>query len=128
MDADIILNGGAYSGLSNIVLQRAMFTITGVYNIPNLRVKGKALATNTVPNGGFRGFGEPQSIFALEMHIDYMANELGVDTLEFKKMNLLNQGDLSSTGGIFRGYVPLNNLIERVEELNNYSKKIKDFK
>ena len=128
MDADIILNGGAYSGLSNIVLQRAMFTITGVYNIPNVRVRGKAVATNTVPNGGFRGFGTPQSIFALEMHIDYMANELGIDTLEFKKMNLLNQGDLSSTGGIFRGHVPLNDLIEKVEELSDYSKKVKEFK
>lgn len=128
IDADIILNGGAYSGLSNIVLQRAMFTITGVYNIPNVRVRGKALATNTVPNGGFRGFGAPQSIFALEMHIDYMANELGIDTLELKKMNLLNQGDLSSTGGIFREYVPLNDLIEKVEELSNYSKKVKEFK
>ncbi len=128
MDADITLNGGAYSGLSNIVLQRAMFAITGAYNIPNVRVKGKALATNTVPNGGFRGFGAPQSIFALEMHIDCMASELGIDTLEFKKMNLLHQGDLSSTGGIFRGYVPLNDLIKKIEELSNYSKKVKEFK
>lgn len=128
IDNDIRLDGGAYCGLTNIVLQRAMFTATGVYNIPNVSVRGRAIATNTVPGGGFRGFGAPQGFFALEMHMEYIAKELGLTSLEFKKINLAKTGDLTSTGGVYRGYVPTKELIGRIEEMSQYSKKYKEYK
>lgn len=128
IDNDIRLDGGAYCGLTNIVLQRAMFTATGVYNIPNVSVRGRAIATNTVPGGGFRGFGAPQGFFALEMHMEYIAKELGLTSLEFKKINLAKTGDLTSTGGVYRGYVPTKELIDRIEEMSQYSKKYKEYK
>lgn len=128
IDNDIRLDGGAYCGLTNIVLQRAMFTATGVYNIPNVSIRGRAIATNTVPGGGFRGFGAPQGFFALEMHMEYVAKELGLTPLEFKKINLAKTGDLTSTGGVYRGYVPTKELIDRIEEMSQYSKKYKEYK
>ncbi|MEG0774633.1 xanthine dehydrogenase family protein molybdopterin-binding subunit [Clostridium sp.] len=128
IDNDVKINGGAYCGLTNIVLQRAMFSATGAYNIPNVRVRGRSIATNTVPCGGFRGFGAPQGFFALEMHMEHVARELGLTPLEFKNANLVKQGDLTSTGGTYRGYVPLKELIEKVEELSNYSDKYKEYK
>ncbi|EQB88829.1 CO/xanthine dehydrogenase Mo-binding subunit [Clostridium punense] len=128
IDNDIRLDGGAYCGLTNIVLQRAMFAATGVYNVPNVRVRGRAFATNTVPGGGFRGFGAPQGFFALEMHMEYVANELKLTPLEFKKLNLVNTGDFTSTGGVYRGYVPTKDLINKIEDMSQYSKKYDEYR
>lgn len=68
LDADIRLDGGAYEGLSSVVLQRSLIAVTGVYNIPGIRVKGKVMETNTVPNGAYRGFGAPQKLLALKCY------------------------------------------------------------
>lgn len=128
IDNDISINGGAYCGLTNIVLQRAMFTATGVYNIENVSVRGRSYATNTVPCGGFRGFGGPQGFFALEMHMAYVAQQLNINPLDFKKMNFVKKGDLTSTGGIYRGEVPIIDIVEKIESLSNYSNKYVDYK
>lgn len=126
MDVDIKLDGGAYSGMSNIVLQRSMFAAIGAYNVENVMVNGKVVATNNVVSGAFRGFGAPQSFFALEMHMDYMANQLGIDRIEFRKKNILKKGDLSSTGGVFREHIPLPEIMEKVERMSDYKNKIKN--
>jgi len=128
IDNDISINGGAYCGLTNIVLQRAMFTATGVYNIENVSVRGRSYATNTVPCGGFRGFGGPQGFFALEMHMDYVAQQLNINPLDFKKMNFVRKGDLTSTGGTYRGEVPIIDIVEKIDSLSNYSNKYVDYK
>ncbi|HEX2953783.1 MAG TPA: xanthine dehydrogenase family protein molybdopterin-binding subunit, partial [Bacillota bacterium] len=127
LEADIRLNAGAYMGLSNVVLQRAMFNIAGVYSVPNIRIKGRAVATNTVPNGAFRGFGAPQSIFAMEMHMDGVARELGLDPLEFKVNHMAKKGDLTATGGTFRHDIKLVELIAAVDTMSGYREKIKEF-
>lgn len=124
MDVDIKIDGGAYSGLSNIVLQRTMFAAIGAYNVENIKISGVALATNKVPSGGFRGFGAPQAFFALEMHMDYISKEIGMYPLEFRKLNILKQGDTSSTGGIIRENTMLPEIIETIENMSNYKKKI----
>jgi len=124
MDVDIKIDGGAYSGLSSIVLQRTMFAATGVYNVKNMEISGVALATNKVPSGGFRGFGAPQAFFALEMHMDYISKELGINALEFRKLNILKQGDTSSTGGVLREHIMLPEIIETIENMSDYKKKI----
>lgn len=124
-DIDIKLDAGPYSGLSNIVLQRVMFSVTGVYNIPNLRVRGRTLATNNVMAGGFRGFGGPQGFFAIEMHMENIADKLGIDSLQLKKKYLLKKGDTSSTGGLLKYDVKLKEIIDRIEG-NYHYKKIKE--
>jgi len=124
MDINIKIDGGAYSGLSNIVLQRTMFAAIGVYNVENIKISGVALATNKVIGGGFRGFGAPQAFFALEMHMDYIAKKQGINALEFRKLNILKRGDTSSTGGVIREHTMLPEIIETIENMSEYKKKI----
>ena len=68
MDFDISLDAGSYLGLSDVVLQRALFTMPGAYKMDHLRVSGRTIRTNNVFCGAFRGFGAPQSMYALEAH------------------------------------------------------------
>lgn len=123
MEGEIRFNAGAYAGLSNVVLQRAMFNIAGVYRIPNLKVKGWTVATNTVPNGAFRGFGAPQAIFAIEMHVNAIAQKLGLDPLEFKIKQMVQKGDITATGGTYRQEVKLAELVEAVAGMSDYREK-----
>lgn len=92
-DIDLILDGGAYTTLSIVVLQRSLLHATGCYNIPNARILARAVATNTPPNGAFRGFGAPQSIFAMERQMDKIARTLGLSPIEVRRKNLLKSGD-----------------------------------
>jgi CO/xanthine dehydrogenase Mo-binding subunit len=127
VEADIRFNAGAYSGLSNVVLQRAMFNITGVYHIPNLKVKGQTVATNTVPNGAFRGFGAPQAIFAIETHMNIIAQKLDIDPLEFKMRHMAEKGNMTSTQGTFRQPIKLPELIQTVDDISGYRQKYHEF-
>ncbi|BBE29997.1 aldehyde oxidase [Tepiditoga spiralis] len=128
IDVDISLNAGAYAGLSEVVLQRAMFAAIGVYNIKNLRVKGKALKTNTVPNGAFRGFGAPQAFFAIETHMNNIAMYLNKNPLDLKTEYLLKTSDSTSTGGIFRDEIKLPEMIKKITQESKYYKKYEEFK
>ena len=73
LDAEIKLDAGAYTTLSRVVLQRTHLHAAGCYYVPNVRVRSAAWATNTPPNGAFRGFGAPQAIFAIERTMDLAA-------------------------------------------------------
>lgn len=123
MDIDITLDGGAYSTLSSVVLQRSLLCALGVYNIPNIRVNGKVVKTNTVPNGAFRGFGGPQSIFAIEMHMAHLAKEIGCTPLEIKKKYFVKTGDDTCTGGRFLHDVKLKEMLKKAEKMSDFSKK-----
>ncbi len=92
-DIDVILDGGAYVTLSPVVLSRSILHAAGVYRWPAARIRGRAVATNTPPNGAFRGFGAPQSLFAIERQMDRIALELGLEPLELRRRNLLRAGD-----------------------------------
>jgi CO/xanthine dehydrogenase Mo-binding subunit len=128
MDIDVTYNSGAYTTLTPVVLQRGLICSSGVYNVENLRVAGRAVKTNTVPNGAFRGFGAPQTFFSVEMMMDHVAKQLGIDSLEFKEKNIVKQGDSTSTSGKYHFHVPLPELIEKVDKLSNYRNKSKLYK
>ena len=128
MDIDLKLDGGAYEGLSSVVLQRAIFAATGAYSIPNVSVRGRAFRTNTVPKGAFRGFGGPQGIFAIEMHMERIAFELGMDPAEFKRGYFLKNGDATLTGGKIHGEVKLPEMLKKVFDMAGYRDKYKKFK
>jgi CO/xanthine dehydrogenase Mo-binding subunit len=123
LKAEIVLDGGAYAGLSEVVLQRSMFALPGVYAVPHVQVRARAVATNTVPTGAFRGFGSPQSFFALETHLDWLARRLGEEPLDFKQRHLLTQGGTTLTGGTLRQEVKLPELIEAACRLSGYREK-----
>ncbi|MBP7866119.1 MAG: xanthine dehydrogenase family protein [Acidobacteria bacterium] len=120
MDIDFALDAGAYCTLSPVVLSRGALHAGSAYLCPNLRILGRAVATNTPPTGAFRGFGAPQGLFAVERHMDVMAHRLGRDPLEFRRLNLLRNGDTNATGQLFRWEKNLHGVLDRALELSRF--------
>lgn len=98
MDVEVILDGGAYATLSAVVLSRGVIHATGPYRCDHVRIRGRAMMTHTPPNGAFRGFGAPQTQFAVEVHVDRIADQLGIDPVKFREINALKPGDTTATG------------------------------
>lgn len=127
VDCDVTFNAGAYSTLSAVVLQRGIIAAPGIYNIPNVHVHGRAVKTNTTPSGAYRGFGAPQTFFAIEMMMDHVAQSLGVDSLEFKEAHLVKQGDTTSTCGKYHFPVPIPAMIDEVDQACDFRRKHKEY-
>jgi CO/xanthine dehydrogenase Mo-binding subunit len=100
MEIDVVLDGGAYCTLSPVVLSRGVLHATGPYGCPHVRIRGRAMRTNTPPNGAFRGFGAPQTQFAIEVHMERIAEELGINPVRLRQINALKPGDTTATGQI----------------------------
>jgi CO/xanthine dehydrogenase Mo-binding subunit len=98
MEIDVILDGGAYATLSAVVLSRGVIHASGPYRCDHIRIHGRATMTNTPPNGAFRGFGAPQTQFAIEVHMDRIAARLGLDPVKVREINALRPGDTTATG------------------------------
>jgi CO/xanthine dehydrogenase Mo-binding subunit len=98
IDIDAVFDGGAYATLSAVVLSRGLIHATGPYRCDHVRIRGRAMMTNTPPNGAFRGFGAPQTQFATEVHMDRIAEELKVDPVRIREINAFRPGDLTATG------------------------------
>jgi CO/xanthine dehydrogenase Mo-binding subunit len=98
MDIDVIMDGGAYATLSAVVLSRGVIHAAGPYRCDHVRIRGRAMMTHTPPNGAFRGFGAPQTQFAIEAHIDRIADQLGIDPVRLREINALRPGDTTATG------------------------------
>jgi CO/xanthine dehydrogenase Mo-binding subunit len=123
LDIDITLDGGAYPTLSYVVLSRATLHSWGPYKCSDTRVQSRVVMTNSVPYGAFRGFGAPQSIYAIEMHMNRAAHELGIDAAEIRRRNFLHQGDCMPTGQVIREEIDLEMLMDRALELSDYRAK-----
>ena len=123
LDADIVFNAGAYTTLTAVVLQRGIICANGVYHIEHLQIHGRAVKTNTVPSGAFRGFGGPQTFFSIEMLMEHIARHLGQDSLNFKLQHLVKQGDKTSTSGIYHFPVPLAAMVEEIDTVSKYRQK-----
>jgi len=128
MEVDVLLDSGAYTTMSMVVLQRATNGACGVYNIANIKIHGHARKTNTIPNGAFRGFGGPQVFFAVEMLMTHIAKELGADPAPFKASHFVKQGDLTSTSGVYHFPVPLPAMLSDILSESDYHKKAKLYK
>ena len=127
MEIDFVVDGGAYATLSSVVLSRGTIHAAGPYNCPNVRIKARAVATNTPPHGAFRGFGAPQSIFALERHMDRAAREVGLSPEEFRRRNFIREGETTATQQVIREPVDMAGLLARALELTDYSVKRERF-
>jgi CO/xanthine dehydrogenase Mo-binding subunit len=123
MDIDVLYNSGAFTTLSPVVLQRGLIAAPGVYDVPNLRVRGRGMKTNTVPTGAFRGFGAPQTFFAVELLMSHIAKDLGETPLAFKQRHAVKQGDATSTSGRYHFPVPLLSMAEEVDKMSGYRRK-----
>jgi CO/xanthine dehydrogenase Mo-binding subunit len=98
MDIDVLMDGGAYVTLSPVVLSRGAIHAAGPYRCDHVRIDARAVATNTPPNGAFRGFGAPQTQFAVEVHMERIAEALSMDPVRLREMNALRPGDTTATG------------------------------
>jgi len=127
MDIDFTIDGGAYATLSSVVLSRGTIHAAGPYYCPNIRVRSRAVATNYPPHGAFRGFGAPQSIFALERHMNRVAAAVGLPPEEFRRRNFIRQGETTATGQTIREAVDMNALMERAFALTDYQAKRERF-
>ena len=122
-EIDVVLDGGAYVTLTPVVLSRGAIHALGPYRCPNVRVTARAVATNTPPNGAFRGFGAPQVAFAYEMHMEKIAATLGIDPLELRRINMLNEGDITVTGQQLLSSVGSSDVLNRTIERSHYAEK-----
>ncbi len=114
VQAELYGDGGAYASLSDKVMTRATTHATGPYNVPNARIDCYAMYTNNVPSGAFRGFCVTQSAFAGEQNMDMLAEKLGIDPVEFRRMNAQTVGVTTATGQLLRESV---GLIETIDDV-----------
>jgi putative selenate reductase molybdopterin-binding subunit len=93
LQLDVLSNTGAYGNHAGPVLFHSCGESISVYNCPNKKVDAVAAYTNTVPAGAFRGYGLPQTLFAVEAAIDELARQLGISPYEFRRRNMVKSGD-----------------------------------
>src|SRR5690242_14591686 len=127
MEIDFAIDGGAYMTLSPVVLSRGTIHAAGPYYCPNVRIRSRAMATNYPPHGAFRGFGAPQSIFALERHMNRVAEAVGLAPEELRRRNFIRQGETTATGQVIAEPVDLNGLMETAFAHTDYYAKRERF-
>jgi len=115
IQAELYGDGGAYASLSDKVMTRATTHATGPYEVPNAQIDCYAMYTNNVPSGAFRGFGVTQSAFAVEQNMDMIAEALGMDALELRRLNAQKVGVTTATGQLLRESVGLLDTISDVQ-------------
>jgi len=116
LTCDILADTGAYSSAGIPVLDQATLFATGPYDIPNLRIKGLSVYTNNVACGAMRGFGIPQSAFAVESLLDELAEKLDISPFELRRINGLQPGSTTATGQVLKASVPYRETLDLVEE------------
>jgi CO/xanthine dehydrogenase Mo-binding subunit len=121
-DVELVLDAGAYATLSPVVLSRSALHAGGPYACPNVRIRARAVATNTPPNGAFRGFGAPQSQLAAELQVDRVAEALGVSPLELRRRWAYREGDTTPTGQVLRESVAALDVLERAAEASGFER------
>src|SRR5262245_803180 len=119
-EIDIIFDGGAYVTLTPVVLSRGSIHSPGPNACDNVCINARAVATNTPPNGAFRGFGAPQVAFAYEMQMEKIAAALGLDPLELRRINLLREGDITATAQRLNWSVGSEDVMTAAVEKSNY--------
>jgi CO/xanthine dehydrogenase Mo-binding subunit len=127
MEIDFVIDGGAYCTLSPVVLSRGTIHAAGPYNCPNVRIRSRAVASNAPPHGAFRGFGAPQSVFALERHLDRVAQAVGLAPAELRRRNFVHEGETLAVGQVVREKIDMNRLMERAFTMSDYAAKRERF-
>jgi CO/xanthine dehydrogenase Mo-binding subunit len=112
-EIEVVMDGGAYCTLTPVVLSRGTLHAGGPYRCENVRIVGRAMATNTPPNGAFRGFGAPQTEFAAEMQVNRIADALDISPLDLRRRWVYRTGDITPTGQVLRESVAGIEVLER---------------
>jgi CO/xanthine dehydrogenase Mo-binding subunit len=120
---DILMDAGAYVTMTPVVLSRGVLHACNAYRWKTALVESKAVVTNTPPNGAFRGFGAPQTIFALERHMDRLAEAIGMEPMELRTKNLLAIGSTMPTGQVLTASVGVEECVRRAVAESDYEQK-----
>ncbi|MFZ2086105.1 MAG: xanthine dehydrogenase family protein molybdopterin-binding subunit [Candidatus Sulfotelmatobacter sp.] len=126
-EIEFTIDGGAYATLSSVVLSRGAIHAGGPYHWPSVRIRAKAVATNAPPHGAFRGFGAPQSLFAMERHMDRIAQTVGLSPVEIRRRNFLQLGQTTTTEQVVREPISLGKLLDRALDASDYHSKKQRF-
>lgn len=126
-EVDYLLDGGAYATLSPVVLFRGTVHACGPYRVPNVKVESRVVRTHKVPCGAFRGFGEPQVVFAFEAALDELAERLGQDPLVLRLKNALQIGDETITGHRLTESVGFRDVLEQVAAGSDWKRKREEY-
>ncbi len=126
-EIEFTIDGGAYTTLSPVVLSRGTIHAGGPYHWPHVRIRARAVATNAPPHGAFRGFGAPQSLFALERHMDRIAGVTKLAPFEVRRRNFLKPGQTTTTEQSVCEPIDLDRLLDRALELSGYHAKKERF-
>lgn len=116
-EARILLDGGAYTSTSQVVIANACYFAAGAYEVPNVRIDGLAVYTNNPPCGAMRGFGTVQAIFGVESNMDRLAKALEMDPVELRKLNAMKPGTVLPTGQAVNGPAPVSELLQRLQRM-----------
>lgn len=116
VEADAVLDAGSYNYTTNKVLGNLHFTLTGAYRIPHARIDSRGVYTTSVPAGAFRGFGAPQGAFVLESQVNKLAEALGMDPLEIRRLNLIGDGEETVLHTPLPEGVTITEVVERAAE------------
>ena len=128
LQLDVLSNTGAYGNHAGPVLFHSCAESLSVYNCPNKKVDAVAAYTNTVPAGAFRGYGLPQTLFAVEAAIDELAKQLGISPYDMRRRNVVKPGDPmlsppeSEYHDVFYGSYGLDQCLDLVERAMKESK------
>ncbi|MFC6066877.1 xanthine dehydrogenase family protein molybdopterin-binding subunit [Streptomyces ochraceiscleroticus] len=113
----IVLDGGAYASASPAVVGNASSLAVGPYVVDDVDIEAIALYTNNPPCGAMRGFGAVQACFAYEAQMDKLAKALGMDPVELRQRNAMEQGTLLPTGQVVDSPAPVAELLRRVKAM-----------
>ncbi len=112
---DFTVDNGAYVSAGKSIVNRALYMLSGSYNIPNVQAMGSLVYTNNAWGGAARGAGPPQVNFALESAMELLAARLHLDPLDFRLMNSVAPGQSISTGQVVDEW-PYPGCLEAVRE------------
>ncbi|HEY2990745.1 MAG TPA: xanthine dehydrogenase family protein molybdopterin-binding subunit [Candidatus Binatia bacterium] len=123
-DGKTFYNGGAYGAFKPNPegSMSGAYMVAGSYNVPNTRLEGYCVYTNQVPCGYFRAPGETQTLFAVESHMDLMAEALRMDSIEFRRLNALKEGDTRANGEALED-PHCRDVLDRVAKISAWKKK-----
>jgi aldehyde oxidoreductase len=116
MQAELVVDTGAYGSWGIEVTEQATVFSTGPYDIPNVHVDSTAVYTNNVTCGAMRGFGINQVTFAMEAQMDELASKLGMDPIDLRRINAMRPGSTTSTGQVLGPSVGLLETLDEVEK------------
>ena len=117
VNCDLYFDGGAYASSTPAVVGNGGTMGVGPYVVPNVRVDAYGVYTNNPPCGAMRGFGSVQTAYAYEAQMDALADELGMDRLEVRRINAMREGSVTPHGQVIDSPAPVTELLDRLEAL-----------